>query len=523
MRICLVNPRSSSSSESSIPHGLLQLCAEVKRSGHECAIADFTNPACDIRIESLSAYDVIGISIMTTQLKHALEIAGHVKSAARIVWGGVHCLLDPKSVLDRFPDHFVVQGDGEQPFLRILEFFDANRTLDALKQERGVCFTDRNVQVKNPPWFAQDLNTLADIDYRDLAHLKLYLKRSVPYLRKPTSINLLSILTSRGCTWDCAFCINSIYRRHHALHRSKSIAKIRRETDQIIDEYKIAVVIPADEDFFANRFLVKDWQTYAREKHFLWGANCRYNYIPRILSCEDLDALIASGLLYIGMSIETGDETIRNSIINKHVSNADIFGAVQEILKCKNQPAINTSFIINFPGDTSNSKHAVLEWMQYLSMRLNILFSGPQPYRSYPGSLLAERSEQAKQLSFREYIDQTTTSGERRSSTLKQCENAFYSIAAKRFFNSRFRPFLLENSTTGSLLRPGLIIENKNATSLQNAFLSILLASTIVRIRRRFWRFFLEPYLIGALLICLICLRRCLQNIVQLLFNSKQS
>lgn len=497
MKVCLINPRTITGTELSIPHGLLHISAELKKNGHECRIIDSCNPDYKFNPSELSNCDVVGLSVMSTQLSHAAEIARSIPKRVKVVWGGVHCLLDPLSIVNEFKDHFVVTGEGERPMLELMEYFQGNKDAEWLKGRKGICLHDGN-PVINDPYFIGDINELADVDFHDLPQLEKYLNPYNFYFRK--NVSEFNSIVARGCLWDCSFCINSIYRKHKSLHRCKDMDKIRRETESVIDEYHIKIVTPRDDDFFANKKLVEQWKLYAAEKNFIWGANCRYNYISeKMITGEKLRDLVDHGLFGVGMSIEAGDETVRNKVINKKIRDSDIVTATEIIRESVgDRLLVNTSFIINFPGDTRDSRIKIIKWMDYLSKNLNIVFSGPQEYRSYPGSKLYESEAKHKYGDFNYYLSNITSSGEFKTAKSAGYESYFYSNLVKGHFNRKFEFYDLTQHEDGKIdWKPSAADPRSLKRKLFNSIMELAFATIKIRLKLNFWALFIEPYLLA--------------------------
>lgn len=489
MRICLVNPKGPAGTMKSVPHGLLQICAELKSRGHHVDIADYT--VADLAFDHLAHYDLVGISAMTTQLPHAIRLAEHLKRRTRVVWGGVHATIDPLSILNRFREHFVVAGEGESPLLDIIEHLEGRQSLDWLASRRGVCLWRDNRPVINPLCFIDDLNTLADVNYFDLPQLDLYLKQWNYFFQR--EINNLPVLAARGCHWNCAFCINALFRAHGGSYRTKSIGKIRREAEPVLTSRAIRFVEPRDEDFFLDRELLNGWLDFARQKEFLWSANGRFNYIGATIGEDRLAELVAGGLYSMGMSIEAGDERIRNAVLNKRVADAQIIKALDIIKrKCGSRLVVATSFIINFPGDTLTSRRKVIGWMEYLSREVNVVFSGPQAYRSYPGSPLYEKEKRRYSGDLDYYLDNLAPDGSAKT-LRRKWSGLFYQEILMQYFNSRFRPLILGGDCSWSV---------SDQTHYRVApLLETLMKSIKWRLKRECWRLFADPAIIGWLYI----------------------
>ena len=75
MKVCLVNPTGVENTNASYPHGIIALHAAIKDAGHEVEIFDCCLPGQNPSTDYLNSFDVVGISVMTTQLLHGMEIA----------------------------------------------------------------------------------------------------------------------------------------------------------------------------------------------------------------------------------------------------------------------------------------------------------------------------------------------------------------------------------------------------------------------------------------------------------------
>lgn len=502
MRICLVNP--SNKEEKSItptpPHGLLQIASLLTSQGHEVYIADYSNSAQNLPYSKLNNYDLVGLSVMTPQLRHAVEIRRHLTHSTKVVWGGVHCLLDPVSILDAYPQDFVISGEGEASLPVLVSYLEGNVQYEELCQTPGICLVERTFLKKNinKPSMVKDINELPDLDYRLLPYLDSYIDQFNFYFNK--NIRQIKILVGRGCHWSCAFCINTVMQQHGFRYRKKSVDKIRRETEWVIKDFKCELILPGDDDFLMDWSYLEEWMRFTSEHNLLWTGNARYNYFSdRLISSGRLKQLCDSGLVGVGMSIEAGDESIRNNILKKKVYDHHIRSAVDIIKHTKcDHFCVNTSFITSFPGDTLQSNIESIKWMNYLSNNINVTFSGPQVYRPYPGSALYALENRPSSMSVKQYIDDYNDAG----SELSKTSNGMASFISKivpRFFNMRFRPVDLSGTSQDRFMRLANIKGAPGIINAEKIVLNIFCIPLLVRLRYNYWKFFIEPVILGRM------------------------
>jgi radical SAM superfamily enzyme YgiQ (UPF0313 family) len=493
MKVCLINPKGPQGTMRSIPHGLMQIQACLEDAGHVAEIWDY-NIGSDITFDEteLKQFDVIGLSSMSTQLPHSAKLTKFIPEGIPVIWGGIHPTLDPESILNKFPSHIVVRGEGEIPMLKILEFLEGKRDTDWLEQQPGICLNRDSKLIINLMYFHKNINELPDVDYTRLPHFELYLTHWNPWFE--VTDKYLPVLVSRGCFWDCNFCINALFRKQGGHYRSKSIEKIRRETSAIIDKYKIKHVEPRAEDLFGDRKLLSAWKEYAKEKNLLWCANARFNYFnKKMYSPADLKELMDSGLYNIGMAVEAGCEKIRNEILNKKVKDADIQSAIQTLNETRKRTlSIGSSFVTHFPGDTLENRIKIIKLMQTLATKTNILFSGPQIYRPYPGSKLFEMEPNRVTGDFDYYLLQFDEQGTPKQRA-RSLEGYFWGTMLMIYFNKYYRLQKIQNA-------PGEKTTWSNSDQSRNSYplLSMVMLPVKLRLKYDYWGFFADQYVLPA-------------------------
>ncbi len=488
MKICLVNPKFTDVESIYIPQGILSICATLKNAGYHCDIVDYNISATSTDSAELSKYDIVGLSVFTSQVPHAIEIADQIRGKVKIVWGGIHCLLDPLSILNSFKNDYVISGEGELPFLNFVQALSKDApSLDGIE---GLCYVKDGVPQIVPPYFMPDINVVADINYFDLPMLEKYVEKYNYYFSR--KMKYIGMVTGRGCPWNCSFCINSVFQKHKAYHRSKTIEKIRREIEPVIEAFGVEEVLLRDDDFFSNRELVKEWTEFAKSKKLLWSANARYNYVKEnMINSDELKDLAESGLFALGMSIEAGDENVRNQVINKGLKNSEIYNAVEILKKSGTNVVVNTSFVAFFPGDTLASRIETIKWMDYLSRNLNIYFSGPQVYRSYPGSKMYDMEHEHVQGDLSYYLKQLNQDGSYSLDTSKDKDILlFFSEVIRVFFNTRLNQLELRQNDIRTM-------EKRKIGWVASSVLNFMLLPLRLRLKLDFWNCFVEPKIIG--------------------------
>lgn len=224
MRIALIIPPETHSIESSVPKGLeqgkgtypklglLYVAAYLEReTGITPVVID--GPAERLDYEGLerrlgeAAPDLIGVTTLTFHLIDAwktIRLAKRVLPGVQVCVGGQHVTLYPDETLGLEGVDYVVHGEGERPFVRLVEALRAGGDQAALRRTlreiKGLGFHD-----EDGPRIHREQEKLTDLDQlphpaRHLIDLSRYDHIAAEGERMAT------MQTSRGCPAKCLFC-----------------------------------------------------------------------------------------------------------------------------------------------------------------------------------------------------------------------------------------------------------------------------------------------------------------------------
>ncbi len=233
------------------PLGLLYIAASLEKEGHKAEIIDFfmDKLAEEKMIKSLKSVDAVGISAHTQELENAVSISKKIKELepnVPIIIGGPHCLYrQNKSLVDIPYSEIVVGCEGEQVIKYIAEWLEGKKKLANIP---GIYYKYNN-QIKpgKPLEIIDDIDSIAfparhlvdKYDYGDLGGW------GTPFKKKVTSV-----ITNRGCPFNCRFC--SRYT-----NVIKGWGYRRRSAKNVIEELKILdgkyrSVMVSDDNFLAD-------------------------------------------------------------------------------------------------------------------------------------------------------------------------------------------------------------------------------------------------------------------------------
>jgi radical SAM superfamily enzyme YgiQ (UPF0313 family) len=271
------------------------------------------------RVTNISP-DIIGFTSVESQFNHVERVSRFLREKFRglMVCGGVYVTIFPEAIKDAAAIDGAVIGEGEEAFLSFLKNLEAGRDF---RKSPNFCYYDRenNELVRNPLLpLIEDLDLLPFPDRKIIDYGR--------YLRKSVS---LPFLFNRGCPFNCTYCSN------HALARvyGKSANATRfRSADNCFEE--IGEVLAAHN---TNKPLEFVDDLFTLNRQWLYGFLEKYkkNFRRPFICCtrsnladEELFAkLREAGCFRVMMSIESGNEFIRNKVMKRNITQEQLLGS----------------------------------------------------------------------------------------------------------------------------------------------------------------------------------------------------
>ncbi len=386
MKILLVNPPfniSKDNYDSSISMGILCLASFLDSRGFSVKIIDGArqkNWQKNLEEEILSS-DLIGFSVMTTQVSEALQLskkARKINSRALIVWGGVHPTLFPESTAGHPFCDIAVIGEGEETLLEITESLK-NRDLISVKQILGIAFKNKEGRV-----IVTEKRPLMKMSEIPLPNWELEPKEILE------NIDIIPTHTSRGCPHKCAFCVNAISNNIWRAREAREVL----EDIRVIKSKKYFQGKPLrfwDENFFVNKKRAEEIIEGLIEKNLTvpWETTIRVNYLKKdFIDDRFLAKIRKSGCYLFSFGAESGSPRILRKL-DKDITREEIINSARSCLRHGIIPQY--SFMVGLPEETREDVKMTLSLIDELfklSDRVQIL--GPQVFRPYPGGTLYE-------------------------------------------------------------------------------------------------------------------------------------
>ncbi|MEJ2365164.1 MAG: radical SAM protein [Deltaproteobacteria bacterium] len=223
------------------PLGLAYMAAFLSESDYEVSIVDL-NVAEDKQSIPDDNWDLVGITLDTSRYYKGMDYARMLKSrGVRVVVGGPHASFMAEEILGSGAADYVVRGEGEHAMLELAEALSQG---DNLEQIKGLSYRLDNEVIHNADrTYSDDLDTLP-FPARNLLNMDKY------RTSKFGTRSITSILTSRGCPYQCSFCASS--KLAGTFWRARSVESIIEEIQFVKDTYGYRAFAFVDDNFTLN-------------------------------------------------------------------------------------------------------------------------------------------------------------------------------------------------------------------------------------------------------------------------------
>jgi radical SAM superfamily enzyme YgiQ (UPF0313 family) len=363
------------------PLGLGYIATSLQRNNITVELID--SVALNISLENLlsrvrkvkPAY--LGINIFSANYFIVKDFIEAIDFKVHIIIGGLatQSLYNEITKWKTINNIDIVIGDGELIILDIVRN----------KVEQDVLYTSNNKQVfkvgPDSPYFVEDISTCK-------------LNRDF-FARKPTINHYgdaeISIISSRGCIYNCAFCAAARSLNKEYPIRERSTESLIEELSEIKEKYPETKSIRILDDLF-----LKSAKTFSeavdifKEFDFTWRSMAHirtFNNIPQ----KAINDIHESGCIELFIGIESGAPNILKTINKTHDINL-IKNNLTKIFKA----GINVKgyFICGFPNETKEDlekTYNLARELKNLSNKLGSTFrTSVFQFRPYHGTLIYE-------------------------------------------------------------------------------------------------------------------------------------
>ena len=385
--------------------GLASLMSSVRKAGHEIRLVIVREKSeYSLCYEAVKSFEpaVVGFTAVSSQFGIVKEIARGVKAIAPSVFtvcGGIHPTIFPDCLFEApFLDGAFI-GESELAFPEFLE---------RMEREESFLDSDNFAYVKNDQLIRNSLKPLIE----SLDSLPFPDKTIYPYGESIRASGYAPFLFSRGCPFNCTYCSNHAIGKLYGLSRNapryRSPESSICEIEETLAAYPFIKLVGIGDDILGlnpawrEEFLTKYRDRVKIPFFCLQRAN--------VVSETSMKQLKEAGCKQISFGVESGNDHVRNVIMNRDLDEASIIRAfgLAHAYGIKTN-AIN---IIGVPGETSDMIWDTIR----LNRKLKPTTSGVNIYYPYKGTILGNECFKKGLVDDKEYESFTF---ERRKTILK--------------------------------------------------------------------------------------------------------
>lgn len=294
------------------PNGVLQLAAIAKRDGHEVKLLAIRRQSLARTLTQWNP-DIIAYSAMSPEIPLFRFADAQVCAWAQgrrvlRVMGGAHATYFPQILTDLSLDAICI-GEGDRAFPELIRRFACKDPFSGIP----------NILVPGDDPDAIRKELISNLDELPFIDRESYYE-AVPHYR---FLAMRGFMTGRGCPYDCTYCHNhafkEIFRNCGKIVRRRSVSHVLAEMQETLRQDPHVRLIKISDDTFAHvidGWLIEFLDHYKREIKLPFYCLMRSN----TLSDEMASRLSKAGCISTGMSVESGDERVRNEILRRGLS-----------------------------------------------------------------------------------------------------------------------------------------------------------------------------------------------------------
>lgn len=347
MRVLLVNPyvlaedeREARSFHPYAPMGPLYVAAALEAQGHEVTFLDATfEDGVEGVVERVTSSDAALVGVYTTFLSRPNALRVGMAARARgafAVAGGPDANVETGEYLEEAFDA-VVLGEGE---VTTVQLADALARDTDWRELDGLAWMGDGGVVRTPP--RDRIDDLDDVAFpaRHLVDMEAYARR----WRERHGHFGLSIMSSRGCPYGCAFCSRPVFGR---AVRRRSVENVVAELRELRHRYGADRVRFADDILPLDKGWVLDLCRAIEDE----GLGLEFECLARadLMDADVISAMAGAGFKEVFFGVESGSDGVLDRM-NKGQTRADIQRATT---LARQAGMVQHWFImLGYPGET---------------------------------------------------------------------------------------------------------------------------------------------------------------------------
>ncbi len=328
--------------------------------------------------------DLVAFSIPSMGYEWTVNLAKKIKKEIQIycAFGGPHPTYYP-DFIETDGVEITCVGEGEEAMVELADAL-GKKDFEKIKTIKNIYFKDDNGKI-----YKNELRDLVDVDSLPWPDRELHYKM-FPHIQKFSNKR---VVATRGCPYNCSFCFNTKYKEMYkgkgSYIRRRNPKKIIEEIKYVRDHYGFKTLSFADENFTTDRkWLYELLEMYKKEIGIPFMVLGRFNEIDDELARK----LKEAGCFFISVGLESGNDFIRNKVLNKGVTRAQIIKGATAIKKYG--IGLFTYNMLGLPHETIKEAFETLE----LNAKIGVDITIPTLLQPIKGTKLCDYIEEKNLL-----------------------------------------------------------------------------------------------------------------------------
>lgn len=295
--------------------GLCTMAAVLRKDGCEVKIVEPTALNMDLgaAVQKIVSFDAqyVGITSPTILIHQAARLASELKKINNriiTILGGAHITAVPRETMADFPEFDIgCIGEGEETVSELISVLENKGNL---KSVQGIVVRENGkILVTQPRPFIQDLDKLLFPAWDLLEKFPDAYKPPTHTYRK---LPVATLITSRGCPYQCVFCDTSVFGRKYRFHSAKYVYEM---AEMLYKSYGIKEIIFYDDSITTQkeRLIQLCGMLKNSKMKIQWSCFSRVNNIDK----EILKVMRGAGCWQIGYGVESGSQEVLDILKKK--------------------------------------------------------------------------------------------------------------------------------------------------------------------------------------------------------------
>lgn len=300
--------------KSTEPMSIMLLSALAQQRGHETFLYVLQDGDLKTALQKIEP-DIAAYSAMSGEHRYFLKANDMIKNYSKRIFtimGGRHPTFFPE-VLKQSDLDAICLGEGDDAWPELLATLEEGHKIENIPNI--ITLNNFDSYALRPR--RASLDDLPVLDY-DLCYKNTPLGKSLKR----------TMITSRGCPYRCSYCFNHVYNKIYSGKRPvvarQSVSRVIGEAKYIIERWPTKFI-----KFYDDNFVLKldDWlyefsERWPKEIGLPFHCLLRANIAAK--ESKILALLKKAGLQSVSMSVESGNDYIRNQIFKRNMSKQEM-------------------------------------------------------------------------------------------------------------------------------------------------------------------------------------------------------